>query len=162
MEQAFAPPGESWVGVSVRLRAMRRAGVLAAAFVLGLVIVVAFSAAGWVVAAIGAAVGVGLLAAGAFNAVGRNYASWGYAERAEDLLVTHGVLLRRLVVVPYGRMQLVDVTAGPIERKFGIATLRLHTAAAGTDARIHGLTPAEAARLRDRLAALGEAQSAGL
>jgi membrane protein YdbS with pleckstrin-like domain len=103
-----------------------------------------------------------LAAAGAFNAVGRNYASWGYAERAEDLLVTHGVLLRRLVVVPYGRMQLVDVTAGPIERKFGIATLRLHTAAAGTDARIHGLTPAEAARLRDRLAALGEAQSAGL
>ncbi|MDQ1486933.1 MAG: uncharacterized protein QOJ62_2626 [Actinomycetota bacterium] len=162
MEQAFAPPGESWVGVSVQLRAMRRAGVLAAAFVLGLVMVVVFWAAGWVVAAIGAAVGVGLAAAGAFNAVGRNYASWGYAERAEDLLVTHGVLLRRLVVVPYGRMQLVDVTAGPIERKFGIATLRLHTAAAGTDARIHGLTPAEAARLRDRLAALGEAQSAGL
>lgn len=162
MEQAFAQPGESWVGVSVRLRAMRRMVVLAAAFVLGVVMVVVFSAAGWIGAAVGAAVGIGLLAAGAFNAVGRNYASWGYAERAEDLLVTHGVLLRRLVVVPYGRMQLVDVTAGPIERKFGIATLRLHTAAAGTDARIHGLTPAEATRLRDRLAALGEAQSAGL
>jgi len=59
-------------------------------------------------------------------------------------------------------MQLVDVTAGPIERRFGIATVRLHTAAAGTDARIRGLPPDEAARLRDRLSALGEARSAGL
>ena len=97
-----------------------------------------------------------------FVVIGRNYDSWGYAERGADLLVTHGVMWRRLVVVPYGRMQLVDVTAGPIERKFGISTLRLHTASAGTDARIHGLTAAEATRLRDRLAALGESQSAGL
>lgn len=95
-------------------------------------------------------------------AIGRNFRSWGYSERAEDLLVTRGVLFRRLVVVPYGRMQLVDVSANPFERKFGIATVRLHTAAAGTDARIRGLAPDEAARLRDRLAALGEARSAGL
>jgi uncharacterized protein len=59
-------------------------------------------------------------------------------------------------------MQLVDVAAGPIERKFGISTLKLHTASAGTDARIRGLTASEATRLRDRLAALGESQSAGL
>ena len=103
-----------------------------------------------------------LVAASDCVVVGRNYRSWGYAERADDLLVTHGVLVRRLVVVPYGRMQLVDVTAGPVERKFGISTLRLHTASAGTDARIHGLEAPEAARLRDRLAALGESQSAGL
>jgi membrane protein YdbS with pleckstrin-like domain len=40
--------------------------------------------------------------------------------------------------------------------------VRLHTAAAATDARIPGLEPDEAARLRDRLAELGEAQAAGL
>ena len=162
MQQAFAPPGETWVGVSPKLRAMRRTviGVVAALLAVGLA--VAFVAAGSAISAVFAVIGIVLFAAAGFIIVGRNYASWGYAERGADLLVTHGVLIRRLVVVPYGRMQLVDVTAGPIERRFGISTLRLHTASAGTDARIHGLTANEANRLRDRLAALGESQSAGL
>jgi membrane protein YdbS with pleckstrin-like domain len=90
------------------------------------------------------------------------YLAWGYAERAEDLLVHRGLLVRRLSVVPYGRMQFVDVTAGPVDRLFGLATLQLHTAAAATDARIPGLARDEAQRLRDRLAALGEARAAGL
>ncbi len=97
-----------------------------------------------------------------WRAIGRNVASWGYTERAEDLLIRHGVLLRRLVVVPYGRMQFVDVHTGPLQRAFGLATVQLHTAAAASDASIPGLSPAEAARLRDRLAAFGEAQAAGL
>jgi uncharacterized protein len=162
MEQAFAPPGESWVGVSDRMRAMRRAllGILAAALVVAAV-VIGVVAKQPVAGTVGAAVVVALTAV-AYVAIDRNYRSWGYSERAEDLLVTRGVLFRRLVVVPYGRMQLVDVTAGPVERRFGIATVRLHTAAAGTDARIRGLSPHEAARLRDRLSALGEARSAGL
>lgn len=92
----------------------------------------------------------------------RSLRSWGYAERADDLLVRHGLLVRRLSIVPYGRMQFVDVTAGPLERLFGLATVQLHTAAAATDAKIPGLPPAEAARLRDRLAALGEARAEGL
>ncbi len=92
----------------------------------------------------------------------RRVASWGYLEREDDLLVRRGVLVRRLSVVPYGRMQFVDVTAGPVERSFGLATVRLHTAAAATDARIPGLEAAEAARLRDQLALLGEASAAGL
>jgi hypothetical protein len=90
------------------------------------------------------------------------YRSWGYLERDDDLLVRRGVLVRRLSVVPYGRMQFVDVTAGPVERQFGLSTVHLHTAAAHTDARIPGLDDAEAERLRDRLAALGEARAAGL
>ena len=94
--------------------------------------------------------------------VGRRYSSWGYAEREDDLLVRRGVLFARLSVVPYGRMQFIDVTAGPLERTFRLATVRLHTAAAATDARIPGLERDEAARLRDRLAELGEAQAAGL
>jgi len=88
--------------------------------------------------------------------------AWGYAERDQDLLVRHGLLIRRLSIVPYARMQFVDVTAGPLERLLGLATVQLHTAAAATDARIPGLTAAEAARLRDRLAALGEARAEGL
>jgi uncharacterized protein len=94
--------------------------------------------------------------------VGRRYRSWGYAEREDDLLIRRGVMFARLSVVPYGRMQFIDVTAGPLERSFGLATVRLHTAAAATDARIPGLEREEAARLRDSLAELGEAQAAGL
>ncbi len=94
--------------------------------------------------------------------VSNRFRSWGYAERDDDLLVRRGVLFSRLSVVPYGRMQFIDVTAGPFERSLGLATVRLHTAAAATDARIPGLERTEAARLRDRLAELGEAQAAGL
>jgi membrane protein YdbS with pleckstrin-like domain len=94
--------------------------------------------------------------------LGRNWRSWRYAERADDLLISRGVLWREETVVPYGRMQLVEVTSGPVERHFGLASVQLHTAAAATDAVIPGLDPAEAERLRDRLTELGEARSAGL
>ncbi|MEW2293708.1 PH domain-containing protein [Streptomyces sp. NPDC006743] len=94
--------------------------------------------------------------------LGRNWRSWRYAERADDLLISRGVLWREETVVPYGRMQLVEVTSGPVERHFRLATVQLHTAAAATDATIPGLDPAEAERLRDRLTELGEARSAGL
>jgi membrane protein YdbS with pleckstrin-like domain len=92
----------------------------------------------------------------------RRFAAWGYAEREDDLLVKRGVMFTRLSVIPYGRMQYIDVTAGPLERSLGLATVKMHTAAAASDARIPGLERAEAERLRDRLAALGEAQAAGL
>jgi hypothetical protein len=104
----------------------------------------------------------------ALNAIWRSFVTvravraWGYAERDHDLLVRHGLLVRRLSIVPYARMQFVDVTAGPLERAFGLATVQLHTAAAASDARIPGLAPEEASRLRDRLTALGEDRAEGL
>lgn len=135
-------------------------------------------AAGTVVAAAVAATGAGLAAGAAAAAAAaagaalcgavalwfarRRFRAWAYQERAEDLLVGRGVMVRRLSVVPYGRMQFVDVTAGPVERAFRLATVKLHTAAAASDARIPGLEREEAARLRDRLTALGEARAAGL
>jgi uncharacterized protein len=107
-------------------------------------------------------VGFLLLAAWLFWLIGRQVAAYGFAESEEDLLVTSGVMFKRLVIVPYGRMQLVDVVAGPIDRLFGITTVQLHTAAATTDASIPGLLPRDAAAVRDRLASLGEKRSAGL
>jgi hypothetical protein len=98
----------------------------------------------------------------AWYLVGRNWRSWAYTERQDDLLVVHGAMFRKLVVVPYGRMQLVDVEAGPVERLFDLVTVKLHTAAATTDARVCGLGPSDATALRDRLTALGEAHAAGL
>ncbi|HVE26442.1 MAG TPA: PH domain-containing protein, partial [Sporichthya sp.] len=158
-----------WTPVSPRLRSLRRAvlglllGVLALVVVGGglLIAAVGESGAGFATAGLG---GLVLLAVGAFTwrLIDRNYQAWGYAERDEDLLVVRGWVFRRMVVVPYGRMQFVDVSAGPLERRFGVATVQLHTAAAASDARIPGLPPHEAHRLRDTLARLGEARSAGL
>ena len=161
VSEPFDPPGEPWVRVSPRLATVRRIGLLVLWVPLGALLVVLL----WLVDAwLGAlAAVVALLGlAWAWAVVGRTVRSWGYAERADDLLVTRGVLRRQLVVVPYGRMQFVDVTAGPLDRRFGLATVQLHTAAAATDASIPGLVPTEAARLRDRLAARGEATAAGL
>lgn len=103
-----------------------------------------------------------VVAAWGWGAIERNWRSWRYAEREDDLLISRGVLWRELTVVPYGRMQLVEVTSGPLERRYGLARLQLHTAAATTDAAIPGLVPQEAERLRDRLTELGGARSAGL
>lgn len=111
-----------------------------------------------------------LIAAGCLIALGAastmleygRYRSWAFAERHDDLLVRRGLLVRRLSVVPYGRMQFIDVSAGPIDRLFGLATVQLHTAAAASDARIPGLPQRLAELLRDRLAAAGEAQATGL
>jgi membrane protein YdbS with pleckstrin-like domain len=107
---------------------------------------------------------VALLALGTVAAwiLHRRVAAWRYQERHEDLLVGRGILVQRLSVVPYGRMQFIEVTAGPIERLFHLSTVKLHTAAAASDARIPGLDPDEAARLRDRLTDLGESMAAGM
>jgi uncharacterized protein len=150
-----------WQRPSPRLMLVRRLEVLAvtllAALGAGIAGASSSTLAGVVAAAVALAGGTLVLVF-----VSRRVRAWSYAERDEDLLVRRGVLFSRLSVVPYGRMQFIDVTAGPVERSFGLATVRLHTAAAASDARIPGLSREEAARLRDRLAELGEAQAAGL
>ncbi len=150
-----------WRRPSERLLAVRRVQVaivtVAAAAAAGL----AGSTAG-LAPALGAAAGALVAGVAAEWFVRRRVRAWAYAEREDDLLVRRGVMFSRLSVVPYGRMQFIDVTAGPFERSFGLATVRMHTAAAASDARIPGLERDEAARLRDRLAELGEAQAAGI
>ncbi|MHB8452591.1 MAG: PH domain-containing protein [Mycobacteriales bacterium] len=129
-------------------------------------VVLAAGVLGWLAAGLG--IGLALVAgalvatAAAWWGLRGRYISWCYQERDEDLLVSRGYLVRRQSVVPYGRMQFIDVTAGPIDRWFGLATVQLHTAAAASDARIPGLPRAEAERLRDQLAQLGESRAAGL
>ncbi|MFP5219035.1 MAG: PH domain-containing protein [Actinomycetes bacterium] len=156
------PPPSAWRRPDPALLTVRRLVATAVCVPLLLAVtVVGGLAVGWT-GALGAAL-VGLAAFGlVLVAVERRVRAWGYCERADDLLVRRGVLVRRTSVVPYGRMQYVDVVAGPLDRRFGLATVTLHTAAAATDAFVPGLRADEAARLRDRLAALGEARQAGL
>lgn len=94
--------------------------------------------------------------------VPRQVGAIGFAERDDDLLIRSGIMFRKLVVVPYGRMQYIDVHVGPLDRALGIAKVQLHTAAVSTNATIPGLPIVEAERLRDQLAARGEARMVGL
>ncbi len=163
IDSTFEPPTESWVRLSPKLVTARRL-VLVMVILLILIVLIMVVALvpipSWIPGLL--IVGTVAVLVWAWWLIGRRVRSYGYVERKEDLLVTSGILFRRLVVVPYGRLQLVDVVAGPIDRSFGIATVRLHTAAATTDASIPGLTPELAAALRDRLARQGESRGAGI
>ena len=163
MDDLFAPPDNEWRAVSAALATMRRVLLLGVGCLVLVVIVVGcllLSAPAWLVVPL-VLFGVALVTCG-WIVIGRNARWWGYAERDEDLYIKHGALFRKLVVVPYGRMQYVDVHAGPLEQLFKIASVHLHTASPGTSAVIPGLRADEAARLRDRLTSLGETQAAGL
>ncbi|MFD8982103.1 PH domain-containing protein [Streptomyces sp. NPDC059564] len=150
-----------WVGLPGGLLTLRRLLLVFWTVLLAVATGVSLGLLAGPVWALFGVVWLGVLAWG-WVMLGRNWRSWRYAERADDLLISRGVLWREQTVVPYGRMQLVEVTSGPLERRFGLASVQLHTAAAASDARIPGLVPAEAERLRDRLTELGEARSAGL
>jgi membrane protein YdbS with pleckstrin-like domain len=163
VNELFAPPGNDWQSVSPALARLRRT-VLAVVAGSLLVVLVVVSALFALPVGIWLPVSVLLLLMVAVGwwLIDRNARWWGYAEREEDLYVKRGALFRALVVVPYGRMQYVDVQSGPLDRLFKIASVHLHTASPGTSARIPGLPADEAARLRDRLTTQGEAQAAGL
>ena len=159
---AAGPDHEAWQSIAAgKLAAVRR---VRTALPLIVLLIVAGSLAGQNHTAAGVAVAAvavpGYVAL--WITVGRSARSWRFRERADDLLIDHGLLFRKQIVVPYGRMQFVDVKIGPLERVLGIATVQLHTASAASDAWIPGLKPAQAEVLRDRLAELGQARMSGL
>ncbi len=92
----------------------------------------------------------------------RQARAYGFQLRADDLVFRRGILWQRFVAVPYGRMQLVDITHGPLDRGFGIAQLKLVTAAASTGVTIPGLPQATAEQLRDVLIEVAETRRTGL
>jgi uncharacterized protein len=86
----------------------------------------------------------------------------GYQLRDDDMLMHRGIMFERVVAVPYGRMQLIDINRGPVSRVLGLTELRFITASNNTNVTIPGLPEAEAIELRDRLVALAEKRRTGL
>ena len=86
----------------------------------------------------------------------------GYMLREDDIVFRKGILWQRMVAVPYGRMQLVDITQGPLDRAFGISQLKMVTAAATTGVQIPGLAQSAAEALRDTLIEVAETRRTGL
>ncbi|WP_062462115.1 PH domain-containing protein [Demequina soli] len=156
-DNAAAP----WIPVSRRLITARltRLWVVTGLLIVGGVVGAAVTGEAWVLT-----VPLALAAIGGWLTwiIVRQVTAHAWAEGDEDLLVRRGRMFRSVTVVPYGRMQFVDVKAGPLDRMLGLATVQLHTASPGTDASIAGVPADEAARLRDRLTTRGEARLAGL
>ncbi|MGO2521029.1 MAG: PH domain-containing protein [Microbacterium sp.] len=86
----------------------------------------------------------------------------GYMLRADDIVFRKGILWQRIIAVPYGRMQLVDITHGPLDRAFGVSQLKMVTAAATTGVQIPGLTQQAAVAVRDTLIDVAETRRTGL
>jgi len=86
----------------------------------------------------------------------------GWLETDDELLISKGKMFQTFTVVPYGRIQFVDVTTGPFTRPLGLKGVTLHTASASTDAKIPGLEAAEADALRERLAVNARERMSGL
>jgi membrane protein YdbS with pleckstrin-like domain len=107
------------------------------------------------VLSLGPAGGLALL--GAFSALvlaPRRYRAWGYHEGEDELAIRRGLWVRTRTIVPFGRVQHIDLSQGPIERPFGLATLILHTAGTrGATVALPGLEQEQAERMRDRIRA---------
>ncbi len=84
------------------------------------------------------------------------YKHWGLAIRDHDVMIRYGVLFKRVMTVPFSRIQHVDTHSGPIERSMGLSTLIIHTAGAQLSSlSVPGLPIEEAEQLRDYLSKMG-------
>lgn len=141
-------PGQLWV---MRIRgAITALGLLAAALSADLLL----SGTG--------DIPFGLLSGAVFLAIlypclispGRQFRAWGYRIEPDELHVAHGVWTQIRTVVPFGRVQHIDVSQGPIERRFGVTRLVVHTAGtADSEVILPGLSRDTAEALRDEIRA---------
>lgn len=161
---AAAPAAASdsgWLRVSPKYIVVEIIGSLIGmvVFVGALVIAYLFWGQWW---SLWAAIAIGVISIVGIAFEPRRVRSIGYRLRDDDLLFRRGIMFKREVAVPYGRMQLVDITRGPVARALGLADLKFVTAAASTAVTVPGLPIEEADRLRDELVALAETRRAGL
>lgn len=84
----------------------------------------------------------------------RRYQARGYDLSADRLRVVRGIWFHSDTVVPFGRVQHIDVDQGPLQRAYDIATITVHTA--GThNASVHlpGLLNEDALAMREQIRA---------
>lgn len=82
----------------------------------------------------------------------RQYRRWGYIAEDDRMRIERGYLFYSDTVVPFGRIQHIDVDQGPIERRYDLATLSAHTAGThGSTITLPGLRHDDALALRERM-----------
>lgn len=82
---------------------------------------------------------------------GMRYRRWRYALGTDALHITHGAVIHHQSLLPYFRVQHVDVSSGPLERSLGLARIKVRTASSQTDGEIPGLARPVAEEMRDQL-----------
>jgi membrane protein YdbS with pleckstrin-like domain len=84
----------------------------------------------------------------------RRHAARGYDMGADRLRVVRGLWFHSDTVVPFGRVQHIDLSQRPLERAFGLATLTVHTAGTHkSSVSLPGLAQADAAAMREAIRA---------
>jgi membrane protein YdbS with pleckstrin-like domain len=132
-----------------RVRVLWTIGSAGPVLFLTVVATVALAIDGSVGVLLAAIAGAGAaLALGAVAWARLAWTRWRWAAGSRALELRHGVVILRESVVPYHRLQQIDVVRGPLERLLGLATLTLRTAAATSDARIPGIDAASANEVR--------------
>ena len=90
----------------------------------------------------------------AFVIPARRYRYWGYDMGTDRLRIVRGYMYHRDVVVPFGRIQHIDVDQGPIQRRYDLATLTVHTAGnQNSTVSLPGLLHADALTMRETIRA---------
>ncbi len=88
---------------------------------------------------------------GAWYAVLR-YFNWGFELREDHVYIQRGVLVKVVSMVPHVRIQHIDTHRTPLERVFGLTSLKIFTAGSrGTDVRIPGLDKTRAKEIQEHL-----------
>lgn len=83
---------------------------------------------------------------------GRKYRRWGYDMGDEQLRVLRGFLWRTDTIVPFNRIQHIDVAQGPLQRLFDLSTLIVHTAGTHNSiVTLPGLATADAEEMRETI-----------
>ncbi len=82
----------------------------------------------------------------------RKFQRWGYHMGTDRIRIVRGYLFYSDTIVPFGRVQHIDVEQGPIQRPYGIATLTLHTAGNhNSTVSLPGLLHSDALIMRDTI-----------
>lgn len=90
----------------------------------------------------------------AFVVPARKYRRWGYNMGQDRLRIVRGYMFFRDTVVPFGRIQHIDVEQGPIDRRYDLATLTVHTAGNhNSTVTLPGLMHADALAMRETIRA---------
>ena len=73
----------------------------------------------------------------------------GIALRAHDMAFRSGLYWQKTVMLAFNRIQHVEVSSGPLQRKYGLASLKFFTAGgSGVDLKVDGLTRERAEQIR--------------
>lgn len=90
----------------------------------------------------------------AFILPARQYRHWGYALGSDRLRIVRGHMFFRDTIVPLGRIQHIDVDQGPVDQRFDLARLTVHTAGNhNSRVTLPGLRHADALAMRETIRA---------